>query len=99
MAVLLRDAGVHAGDLLLVGDIGVQRQVRARGFGEIDADDRRALRDEQLRARRADAACRAGDDADLAVETSQRSVLRRVVDRLHFAVVLERIRPELPPHA
>jgi GMP synthase-like glutamine amidotransferase len=69
-AHLLADPGVGVADLVLVGDVGLDREL-ALGLGlEVDADDARALGREQPRRLGADPARGAGDDADPVLQTS-----------------------------
>ena len=88
-------ARVHLAHLVLVGDVGLERQlavrVRARGPRRRPSRPPRANSRARLGA---DAARGAGDHAHLALEPSRPSVilLGRVEDVLHVGVVLERVR-------
>ena len=67
---LVADALVHVGDLALVGDVDLQRQVADRAGADVGAGDLRSLGHEQPRRLGADAAGRSRDHADLALEPS-----------------------------
>ena len=73
----LARARVHVDDLLLVGDVDLEREVARRAGEQVDADDGRALAREPLGGGRADAAARAGDHADLAREPHE--VAKKIV--------------------
>ena len=70
MAVARGDVLVQGPDALLVGDVDLERELPGGAVEGVDAHHGRALVHEQGGAGGADAAGRAGDHADLAVEPS-----------------------------
>jgi hypothetical protein len=63
---------IEAGDLIVVGHVDGQGEVADAVVAQVDADHRGALLAEAARGLGADPARRAGDDADLALQSSHR---------------------------